>query len=234
MPADLTMPAAAPAPPAPSLRRPAMLVAASALAGALVVAAFGAVWLLGRTSASGRPDAGSTVARQAAGQTSPPTDSRPEAEQTSPVAAAGDGSPAAEHWTTRSESGFSVPVPATWSRRSSGDNVFYEDPSTRLLLQIGTTPWAADPENQAQSMNASVSQSFRGYSEATVTPTTYLGVPAADLRFAYVRSTDTERVIDRFFRVGDQCFAIYFRMPADQWANSPRYLDPIFNGFHVG
>ena len=224
--------AAAPLPPAaPSSRRPAMLVAASALAGALVVAAFGAVWVLGRTSANGRPDARSTVAQHAA---SPPAGGRPQADQTSPVAAAGDGSPAAERWSTRSENGFSVSVPATWSRRSSGDNVFYEDPSTRLLLQIGTTPWSSDPETQAQSVNAHVSQSFQGYREATVTPTTYLGVPAADLRFAYDRSTGAERVIDRFFRVGDQCFAIYFRMPAEQWADSPHYLDPIFSGFHAG
>jgi hypothetical protein len=158
----------------------------------------------------------------------------PAAGPTSPAAVAGAGSPAAERWTTRSESGFSVPVPSTWSRRSSGDNVFYEDPSTRLLLQIGTTPWDADPENQAQAVSASVAQSFTGYREATVTPTTYLGVPAADLKFAYDRSTGTERVIDRFFRVGGRCFAIYFRMPADQWANSPHYLDPIFNGFHAG
>ena len=248
MPADLTMPAGiggvagvtAPGEAAPSSRRPATIAVASALAGALVVAAFGAVWLLGRTSANGRtatnqhPAAAGSAPTQPAGQSSPPAAGQPNAGQSSPVTVAGAGSPAPERWTTRSENGFSVPVPASWSRRSSGDNVFYEDPSTRLLLQVGTTSWDADPETQAQGVNASVSQSFRGYREATVTPTTYLGVPAADLRFAYERSTGTERVIDRFFRIGGQCFAIYFRMPADQWANSPQYLDPIFNGFHAG
>jgi hypothetical protein len=79
-----------------------------------------------------------------------------------------------------------------------------------------------------------VSRSFPGYRESTITPTTYLGVPAADLRFAYDRSTGTERVIDRFFHVGGASYAIYFRMPAEQWTYSSQYLDPIFNGFQPG
>ncbi|MDN3353846.1 serine/threonine-protein kinase [Actinomadura sp. DC4] len=227
-PADLTLPAAPVPVPVSSSRRPAMLVAASALAGALVVAAFGAVWVLGRPSADERPHTGASSFRPLDARTTPP------AAATGAAGVAGSASPAAEHWTTRSESGFSVPVPSSWSRRVDGDNVFYEDASTQLLLQVGTTSWDADPQTQAQAVSASVARSFRGYREAAVTPTTYLGVPAADLRFAYDRSTGTERVIDRFFRIGGQCFAIYFRMPADQWANSSSYLDPIFNGFHVG
>jgi tRNA A-37 threonylcarbamoyl transferase component Bud32 len=210
-------------------------VVASALAGALLVTAFGAVWLLGRTSA-GKGSAAATTptagtSSPAAPRTAEPGRSAPE--DLKAASPAGGGAPAPEQWTTRSESGFSVSVPSSWSRRSQGDNVFYEDTSTRFMLQIGTTPWDADPESQARTVGASVSRTFPGYREASVTPTTYLGVPAADLRFAYDRSTGTERVIDRFFRVDGACFAIYFRMPAERWADSPRYLDPIFNGFHT-
>jgi eukaryotic-like serine/threonine-protein kinase len=210
---------------------------ASALAGALAVAAFGAVWLLGRSSADGRPTANGSPAAGTAPATAPvasPGVTRPADRPTSPAAVAGADSPtpATERWTTHAESGFSVPVPASWNRRAQGDNVFYEDPSTRMLLQVGTTPWTGDPESQAQTVSAAVARSFSGYREATVTPTTFLGQPAADLRFAYDRSTGTERVIDRFVRVNGTCFALYFRMPADQWASdSPRYLDRIFNGF---
>ena len=113
------------------------------------------------------------------------------------------------------------------------ENVFYEDGSTRLLLQISTTSWDSDPQTEAQAVSQNVSRSFRGYREAAVTPVTYLGVPAADLRFAYDRSTGTERVNDRFFQINGHSFAIYFRMPADQWPNAATYLDPIFNSFHV-
>jgi serine/threonine protein kinase len=62
--ADWTVPVPQPEPAAPwtdPSRRPATLIIASALAGALVVAAFGAVWLLGRKSAGREPTAASTV-----------------------------------------------------------------------------------------------------------------------------------------------------------------------------
>jgi hypothetical protein len=159
---------------------------------------------------------------------------RPSPGRSGPVSAAGEASPPTEHWTTRSESGFSVSVPTSWSRRSEGDNVFYEDDSTKFLLQISTTAWDAEPSSQARAVSAAVSRSFSGYRESTITPTTYLGVPAADLRFAYDRSTGTERVIDRFFHSNGASFAIYFRMPAEQWSYSPQYLDPIFSGFQPG
>jgi eukaryotic-like serine/threonine-protein kinase len=226
---------ALPAPPAAPSRRPLTVVLVSALAGALAVTSFGVVWLLGRSTADGTPAANGRPAAASPG-TTPPTG--PPAPGTStPAAVAGTGSPATsgESWTTRSESGFSVPVPASWSRRADGDNVFYEDASTQVMLQVGTTYWDADPESQARAVGAAVAKSFPGYRESTVTPTTFLGVPAADLRFAYDRSTGVERVIDRFVRVGGSCYAIYFRMPADRWAaESPRYLDKIFNGFQVG
>lgn len=234
-----------PAPPATSSHRPVTLIFASALAGALVVTAFGVAWALGRTSAGKKEPATSvaaptSVVTQQAEPLQPPTQStagpttRPTHDRSGPVAAAGSGSPPTEHWTTRSESGFSVSVPASWSRRSEGDNVFYQDGSTRFMLQIGTTPWDSDPQSQARTVSTAVSRSFQGFREPTITPTTYLGVPAADLRFAYDRSTGTERVIDRFFHVDGASFAIYFRMPAEQWTYSPQYLDPIFNGFHPG
>ncbi|MGH3374350.1 MAG: hypothetical protein ACRDP6_06400, partial [Actinoallomurus sp.] len=210
------------------------------LAGALLVTAFGVVWLLGRTSAgSGNTPVAASSAAGSAAQSAQP-DSGPVSRGSSSPAVVDAASPPAaqappvDQWATRAESGFSVSVPSSWTRRGEGDNVFYQDASTRLMLQVSTTPWNLDPQAQAETVNSNVSKSFQGYRDATVTPTTYLGEPAADLRFAYDRSTGTQRVIDRFVRVGDVCFAIYFRMPAEQWADSPKYLDPIFNGFHAG
>jgi eukaryotic-like serine/threonine-protein kinase len=238
MPGQPGGPPAPSVPPAPS-RRPAMVALASGLAGALLVTAFGVVWLLGRGSADGgdTPAVAASVAA-GAGQnaqpdsvpTSPVPSTPPVADAASPPA---EQAPPADQWTTRSESGFSVAVPSSWTRRRDGDNVFYQDASSRFLLQVSTTAWDLDPQAQADTVNSNVSRSFQGYREATVTPTTYLGEPAADLKFAYDRDTGTERVIDRFVRIGDACFAIYFRMPAEQWADSPKYLDPIFNGFHA-
>ena len=226
-------------PPASS-HRPAMVVLASGLAGALLVTAFGVVWLLGRTSAgNGNTPVAASSAAGSAGQSAQP-DSGPVSQGSSPPAVVDAASPPAaqappaDQWATHTESGFSVSVPSSWTRRSEGDNVFYQDTSTHLMLQVSTTPWNVDPQAQAETVNSNVSKSFQGYRDATVTPTTYLGEPAADLRFAYDRSTGAQRVIDRFVRVGDVCFAIYFRMPAEQWADSPKYLDPIFNGFHAG
>ncbi len=217
--------------PAPgSSRRPATPALAGALAGALLVAAFGAVWLLGHHSASkaGTTSAGSSASPAASSGSS---SVRPQVSASAAVSSAADAT--SEQWTTRSESGYSVSVPSSWSRRVSGDNVFYQDPTTRLLLQIGTTPWYSDPRTQAETVDSNVSKSFQGYRESAITPLTYQGVPAADLSFAYDRSTGTERVNDRFFRVNGRTFAVYFRMPAEEWQNSPKYLDPIFNGFHV-
>ncbi|GAA0320224.1 protein kinase [Actinoallomurus spadix] len=265
-----TVPVAAPRPEPPTARvpvapvpaasrRPALVVLASALAGALVVAAFGAVWLLGRHSGASAPVAASSSATRSgdtggarSGSTgsdaqSGGQDSRPDSGQSSGKDSGQDsgsaptGGPASapvapfpRDWSTRTEDGFTVSVPSSWSRRSDGDNVFYQDSTTRYLLQISTTPWDADPETQARGVGHNVAGSFRGYREDSVTPVTYLGVPAADLEFAYDRSTGTERVKDRFFRIGDRAFAIYFRMPAGEWPDSRRYLDPIFNGFHPG
>ncbi|GAA4636856.1 serine/threonine-protein kinase [Actinoallomurus vinaceus] len=246
-----TIPVAAPPPPpepppAPS-RRPAAMVLASALAGALVVAAFGAVWLLGRRSGTNIPAATtSTAANRSGGSGEPSQAAGPDFGQgSSPNSGQKSGSspdtgrsasvsPAAafpHDWATRSESGFSVSVPSDWSRRSDGDNFFYQDATTRYLLQISTTSWDGDPQSQAQSVGDHLAGTFPGYREATVTPVTYRGVPAADLDFAYDRSTGTERVKDRFFRADGHALAIYFRMPADQWPDAQRYLDPIFSSF---
>jgi serine/threonine protein kinase len=238
-----TMIAPPPEPAAPA-RGNGLLMLAGALAGALVITAFGAVWLLGRTSARQTPAAASSAAtaptnrpelnrtspligRNSARTSSPTTD----ADQSSSVPAA---SPP-DNWATKNEDGFSISVPSSWRRHSDGDNVFYQDQSTRYLLQVGTTPWNSDPQTEARSASNDIARSFSGYRESSITPTTYLGVPAADLEFAYDRSTGTERAIDRFFQVGGRSYAIFFRMPADQWAaSSPAYLDAIFGGFHAG
>ncbi|GAB3964547.1 hypothetical protein GCM10029978_025290 [Actinoallomurus acanthiterrae] len=248
-----TIPVAAPQPApvaaAEPSRRPAAMVLASALAGALVVAAFGAVWLLGRHSNKTLPTATTSTAASrsdgsggsgGSGGTSPSTapdfgqGSSPDSGSSPRTGRSASVSPAAAfpgNWTTQSESDFSVSAPSTWSRRSDGNNFFYQDSTTRYLLQISTTSWNGDPQSQAQSVGDHLAATFPGYREATVTPVTYRGVQAADLDFAYDRSTGVERVKDRFFHVGGQAFAIYFRMPADQWPDSQRYLDPIFSSF---
>ncbi|MEV0407015.1 protein kinase [Actinoallomurus sp. NPDC050550] len=245
-----TIPVAAPQPApvaaAEPSRRPTAMVLASALAGALIVAAFGAVWLLGRHSNKTVPTATTSTAANRSGTSGGSRETSPTAapdfgQGTNPDSGSSPStgrstsvSPAAsfpQDWTTRSESGFSVSAPSAWSRRNDGDNFFYQDATTRYLLQISTTSWDGDPQSQAQSVGDHLAGTFPGYREATVTPVTYRGVPAADLDFAYDRSTGVERVKDRFFRVGGQAFAVYFRMPADQWPDSQRYLDPIFSSF---
>jgi serine/threonine protein kinase len=252
-----TIPVAAPQPepePPRASRRPAVMVLASALAGALVVAAFGAVWLLGRRSGANTPVATSTSAArpsdsggdshtagqdpgQGSGQGTRPPSGTARSASSAPASSAPASSASAsfpQDWATRAESGFAVSVPSSWSRRGDGENVFYQDSTTRYLLQVSTTSWGADPQAQARSVGDHLAGTFQGYREATVTPVTYRGVPAADLDFAYDRSTGTESVKDRFFRVDGHAYAIYFRMPADQWPDWQRYLEPIFSGFRVG
>lgn len=216
------------------------LLAAAALV--VLLGALGGVWLLGRSSAPVRTrsaaDHPTALLQPSPPPTGPPTMSGEPPVQTSapaqqPAPTPTEGALPAG-WSVRQETGFSLAVPSGWQRSTEPGSVFYQDSTGQLLVQVSTTDWSGDPQAQAASVARTVSGEFSGYQEIGITPTTYRDQPAADLEFIFDHAGTTSHALDRFFHIGGQAYAVYFRMPAQQWSGSPAYLNAIFGSFTIG
>jgi hypothetical protein len=189
-----------------------VLVAALVVAASLIL---GAIILRNMSSASGPP-----------------------APSGSASAAAAAASPAG--YEKKQESGFSVAVPAGWSRDESAQGVFFRAPDGTTALQIGQTPWTVTTAGeQAASCDVSFAgrtKVFPGYSRKSINDAIpYQGTQASDLEFTY---TDTQgrtvHAVDRFVRINGRPYAIYFRCLDGNWTAYQRTLAAIDNSFRAG
>ncbi|GHH62284.1 serine/threonine protein kinase [Streptosporangium violaceochromogenes] len=127
--------------------------------------------------------------------------------------------------------GFTVGLPAGWSgKRFSGrDRVEFRAPGGRAFLWIESTE---DPETHPVRHWEKVERGglarkiWPGYERRGITPLRYLGGPAADWEFTYLRNGVATHVLDRGFRTSSgRPYAIYWESPEAEWDRT------FFDGF---
>ncbi|MGI8328919.1 protein kinase domain-containing protein [Actinomadura scrupuli] len=185
----------------------AIVVAASLIAGAVI--------LKNRASASGSSGSSGNSA----------------------ISGGGQAVPAGYH--LQQENGYLVAVPADWRREQRTDGVFFHAPDGTTLLQIGQTPWSVSTVSaQAATSDESFAQRtnvFPGYTRQEIRdPVAYKGTQAADLEFTYTDSHGgPAHAVDRFVKLDDRPYAIYFRSLEKDWAGSQATLTAIYDSFRV-
>ena len=140
----------------------------------------------------------------------------------------------------RDQTGFSIPVPDTWSGpERQGSSVFFYAPDRASLIQIdqSSTPGASAIRDW-QNQEASVSQNRSGYHRIKIAPTgdappvpDATGDRAADWEYTYDTPAGLRHVLDRGFVINGHGYAILIAAPDTQWTTALTQLAPSFAGF---
>ena len=211
-----------------------------ALAAAAVIAAFLIALLAGmalfdddrapgprpnrRGVASGRSDAARRdVSRKGV---------RPSGTERADTAAAAPGG-----WVTYTEpvTGWRVAHPPGWrviEQSRDEDSVDIADPSTGTYLRID---WTSSPQGSPAAAWRSLARGFaathHNYEEIGITPTTFLGYPAAVWEFTYTDGGSELHAADLGFVTETDGFALFFQTHAEDWAASQHLWDALRAGF---
>jgi serine/threonine protein kinase len=134
--------------------------------------------------------------------------------------------------------GFSLAVPNGWTQNRNNNSTFWIAPDRESFVQVDTAYWTGSSNQQAYRAEADTKRrpdTFVDYTQDGIQDTTYRGQPATDWEFTFTDAkTKTKiRAKDRFVRLGNQTFAIYFRTPDSQWASSAERLNVVYRTFQA-
>jgi hypothetical protein len=137
-----------------------------------------------------------------------------------------------------SGTGFSLAVPTGWTRSQNGYSTFWVAPDRNSFVQVDTTPWSVTSNEQAFRAEADAKRNtsaFPDYTRGRISETTYRGEPATDWEFTFTDAQTNYRIHakDRFVRLGNRSYAIYFRTPDNQWQASGERLDVLYKTFQA-
>ncbi|GAA0413468.1 hypothetical protein Acor_10940 [Acrocarpospora corrugata] len=167
-------------------------------------------------------------------QTAEPTAEKP-SEEPAPSASPIRGLP--EGWQAyRDRLGFAIALPPGWAaeRVAGAARVRFRGPGMPGYLQVDLTPWEeADPLQALETVerNSTSKGLLPEYQRIDIGATEYQGVPAADWQFTFATSAGRQRVIDRAFRIGDACYALYWQVPEASWKAGRAYFDTFTRTF---
>lgn len=198
-----------PQPPRRRNRAPLVLMAV------VLLVAVGALGFALSGDPDGTPGPGSSPGRSAA----------PSTEPSQPPIALPVG------WTqyTDPQEGWSIGVPPGYERSTRGELVQFRDDQTRRTLRID---YSTGPTQSAlaawQAFSPQLAGRLADYKELRVEKVDYKGLDAADLEFTYFDQTGLH-VLDRTFisTSGEESFALYWQVPAEDWAASVPLFEQI-------
>ncbi len=130
-------------------------------------------------------------------------------------------------------SGFSVAVPVGWQRVRNGTRVDFRDPAGGRFLRIDQTDSPQpDPVADWRRQADYLSGRLTGYHTVSISKVDYRGYPAADWQFEFGGAGERRiRVVDRGFTVDGHGYAIYWSVPAGQWASDLGYFHTFAQTF---
>jgi hypothetical protein len=133
----------------------------------------------------------------------------------------------------RDPTGFSVAVPAGWTRSKKGSSVFFSDPAGRGYLQIDQTEKPkADVLADWRKQESSASRRFPGYQRIRLERVDYRSWDAADWEFTWRASGGALHVLNRNVRVSDKrAYALLWSIPAQQWQQRRSTFSTIAGSF---
>ncbi|SNR28745.1 serine/threonine-protein kinase [Actinomadura mexicana] len=221
------LPSAAPA----RRKSPVLPVLAGVVVAAAVLAVAGyALWPKG--SAAGGP--GASQPPQAAGQTTPVTQTTPTASSDDPAPTPGpSGQRLPDGLVRASGPGYTIAVPRGWRRSVQGNSVVWTDPASSAYVQVDRTVWSGDPYEhwvtwEREAIADGKLQGFQRIGE--ITRTTVAGRPAADIEFTWSRSGGT-RAKDRGVMVDGRPFAVVVAVPTSQWNENETLVNNVLDTF---
>ena len=165
---------------------------------------------------------------------SPPPASTPDAtvQAPDPAAPAADPLPAGFRLHT-DPTGFTVAVPADWTRSTEGPRTYFREPDGgRFLLVDQTTEPKDDPLADWQAQEPSVASRLSGYERISMDRVDYRGWNTVDWEFTWDGRTAQIHVLNRNVRVSDsRAYALYWSTPEYQWADSRGIFDVVAQHF---
>ncbi|MFG2072746.1 serine/threonine-protein kinase [Nonomuraea maritima] len=191
-----------------------------------------------------RPTAGHPTATQ-------PTVTRPTKQPASTPGPSPDTTPGAtpgatvsgvpDGWRTYTNTAgrFRLALPDGWQAKKnpSRDSVNVSGPGTPGTLIVEWTvpdlPWD-DPESHWVALEKEIQAKgqFQQYTRIGITPTDYLGVPAADWEFTRVRNGVLIHVVNRGFHTADgRPYAVYWETTDARWKQDRHYADTFLKTF---
>lgn len=125
------------------------------------------------------------------------------------------------------ETGFSVAVPEGWTVERDGTRVQLDDPGSSRFLRVDQTDTPqADPVEDWERQEESVSQRLENYERISIEPVEYRDYDAADWQFTF-GADDRTRVLNRnMITSPDQAYALYWSTPEGEY-------DDAFGTFEV-
>ncbi|XVQ12360.1 protein kinase domain-containing protein [Spirillospora sp. CA-255316] len=125
--------------------------------------------------------------------------------------------------------GFTIGVPAGWTRQVRGNSTYWLDPASDAYVQVDRTPWSGDPyEHWRQWEREVISKgSLPGYRTIDLTRATVGGRPAADIEFTW----NGNRAKDRGVIAGGRSYAVLVAVPASRWNTYQPTVNNVLDTF---
>ncbi|MFA1548475.1 serine/threonine-protein kinase [Actinomadura chokoriensis] len=218
--------------PAPAGNRNVLIVAAVVLVIIVVVA--GIALASGDDGKEGRKTGATTPPGGAATPSTPATPSG------SPSASQGSGGLPAGFTMHKDSSGYSVPVPKSWSgpEHKQGGDYFYS-PDRRAYLQIDQTDDPGDSAIGDWRRQERGGAGFPGYKQIRIAPTgdhppvpdTGDGDDSADWEFTFDGDGGRVHILNRGFVTKGHGYALLLRAPDADWDKVYADLQPVYRFF---
>jgi serine/threonine protein kinase len=228
----------------PSRTAPAVLIMVTIVAVAILASAVVATVVLTSNrsqnvpAAAGEQSSRNDSAGEPAATTTAPADPVATQETTPPQNTA--SSPGSTGYLRYNEGGFSVSVPASWTRQAAPPSVNWAAPDGSTMLQIDErnfdSPYTAHAQAAVADSHARANaRIFPGYSLVDLTDLTFQDGAATDWEFTFDDPKGAGRIHakDRFFYAGGKSKAIYLRAPASSWATMQIALDHVYTTFNT-
>jgi eukaryotic-like serine/threonine-protein kinase len=128
--------------------------------------------------------------------------------------------------------GFSLPVPSTWTAERQNGRVYFREPGgSRLLLIDQTNSPKPDPVADWRRQEQARRDTYDDYRRIRIEPVDYFR-GAADWEFTYAVRGGRQHVLNRgVITSPTQAYGIYWSTPESQWTSSRSLLSTITRNF---
>ncbi|GAA2423444.1 hypothetical protein GCM10010191_39330 [Actinomadura vinacea] len=125
--------------------------------------------------------------------------------------------------------GFTIGVPAGWTRKAQGNSTFWLDPASDAYIQVDQTVWSGDPYAHWQQWSREVRGNGKlpGFQRVGLARTTVGGRPAADIEFTWSKY----RARNRGVMVNGQPYAVLVAVPASRWNTYQGTVNNVLDTF---
>jgi serine/threonine protein kinase len=137
-------------------------------------------------------------------------------------------------WVSATGPGYTVGVPAGWTRWTNRQSVFWRDPGSAAYLQADRTDWTGEPYPawQKWEVDVRVNQSLKNYRRLDLRRAIGTPYDAADIEFTWDGKDGIRmRGVDRRIIVAGRRYTIFVAIPETRWSTSQGLVTGFFGAF---